>query len=100
MKEGESVKKTAKTRKSSRKRGEKAPKEGTVLCSLHGKMRGEDYLVDDGEGGFRCADGMECQMKEVESVKKTAKTVKKTIVKKTIVKTKPAKGASKGKKKK
>merc|ERR1712232_634971 len=32
-----------------------------LVCSVHGKSRTKKNLVDDGEGGMRCAPGMECQ---------------------------------------
>eukprot|EP00931_Biecheleriopsis_adriatica_P066566 TRINITY_DN40896_c0_g1_i1.p1 TRINITY_DN40896_c0_g1~~TRINITY_DN40896_c0_g1_i1.p1 ORF type:complete len:307 (+),score=40.82 TRINITY_DN40896_c0_g1_i1:53-973(+) len=33
----------------------------TQVCSIHGKRRGQKYLMEDGIGGFRCAPGSECQ---------------------------------------
>merc|ERR1719401_1148925 len=35
--------------------------EGKVACSISGKNRSGNNMIDDGMGGFRCAPGFECQ---------------------------------------
>mmetsp|Transcript_161350 Transcript_161350/g.512694 ORF Transcript_161350/g.512694 Transcript_161350/m.512694 type:complete len:98 (+) Transcript_161350:63-356(+) len=33
----------------------------TAACSVHGKVRSEGNMTDDGNGGWMCAPGYECQ---------------------------------------
>mmetsp|Transcript_120984 Transcript_120984/g.270348 ORF Transcript_120984/g.270348 Transcript_120984/m.270348 type:complete len:197 (-) Transcript_120984:155-745(-) len=35
--------------------------DGTMACSVHGKMRSQEVLIDDGMGSKRCIPGKECK---------------------------------------
>merc|ERR1719181_30855 len=38
------------------------PSGGTAMCSVHFKSRSAQSLEDNGQGGFKCKEGMECQV--------------------------------------
>jgi len=51
------------------RKGKKGDVDGDV-CSVHGKSRKAEYLIDDGEGGMCCAPGDECKSKESGTARK------------------------------